>query len=191
MPAKKKVTPKLLEELITKAKRLRRFQAGRFIKGERSDGQPIYHYPKITLTLLAEKLDVTANYLTIKKKKDPEIEKVLRHVGQPKGQLEEIHGEDPKEGTKAYKDLQIKRLRAELKKEKAKAKRNRKRNLALEHAEDQVEILITSSEELVTVNNNQRRENIELKTKNRGLEMENASLKMQLAICSKTTGDAE
>lgn len=185
MPAKKKVTAELLEELIAKAKRVKRFQAGRLIKGERSDGQPTYHYPKITLTLLANKLDVTSNYLTILRKKDPKIEKVLRHVGQPKGQLDEIHGEDPKEGTKAHKDLQIKRLKAELEKLKTKARQNRKRNIALKLAEQQVEKLITNSEELVMRNDEQKRKIIELGAMLKGLRMENASLKMQLALCDK------
>lgn len=185
MPAKKKVTAELLEELIVKAKRIKRLQAGRFKKGERSDGQPIYHYPKITLILLANKLDVTANYLTILKKKDPRIEKVLRHVGQPKGQHDEIHGEDPKEGTKAYKDLQIKRLKAEIERLKRRAKQNRKRNTALKESETQTEELITSSEELIARNNEQKKETIELKAELKGVRMENASLKMQLALCRK------
>lgn len=185
MPTKKKVTTELLEDLITKAKRVKRLQAGRFIKGTRSDGQPIYHYPKITLQLLANKLDVTANYLTILKKKDPKIEKVLRHVGQPKGQFDEIHGEEPKEGTKAYKDLQIKRLKAEKEKLERKAKQNRKRNIALKLAEKQVEKLITSSEALIALNDSQKKEIIELKAMLKGIRMENASLKMQLALCDK------
>jgi len=185
MPAKKKVTPESLEKLITNAKQIPRLRAGRFVKGNRSDGQPIYHYPKITQILLANRLGVTSNYLTILKKKDPKIERVLRHVGQPKGQFDEIHGEDPKEGTKAYKDLQIKRLNAKIEKLETKAKQNRERNLTLKLAEQQVEKLITSSEELVMVNKKQKKENVELRAKTRGLEMENASLKIQLALCGE------
>lgn len=182
MPAKIKVTPENVKDLIDQAKRVKRLQVGRFVKGTRSDGQPIYHYPKITLTILAAKLDVSANYLTILKNKNEDIAKALQHVGQPKIKSDEILDEDPKEGTKAYKDLQIKRLKEKIEKLEKNAEQNRMRNLALREAETAFERLILTSEDLVKRNDEQKRQIVDLEAVIRGLRMENASLKTQLVL---------
>jgi hypothetical protein len=182
MPAKVKVTVELLEDLITKAKRVKKFQAGRFVKGSRSDGQPIYHYPKITLTVLAAKLSISANYLTILKNKDEAVEKVLRHVGQPRRQFDEVVDEEPRDGTKAYKDLQIKRLREKVEKLEKNAQQNRERNLTLKEAEATVGKLISTSEDLIKRNNEQKRKVVEQEAVIVGLRVENASLRAQLSL---------
>jgi len=182
MSAKIKVTPEKLKDLIDQAKRVKRLQAGRFIKGARSDGQPIYHYPKITLFLLAAKLDVSANYLTILKNKNTDIAKLLQNVGQLKTRPEDMAEEEPKEGTKAYKDLQIKRLREKVEKLEKNAEQNRMRNLALREAETALERLILTSEDLVGRNDEQKRLIVDLEAVIRGLRMENASLKTQLVL---------
>ena len=53
MPRPKKITVKKIEEIIRKMKRMKVHQAKKVKIAERSDGQPIYHYPSISKAKIA------------------------------------------------------------------------------------------------------------------------------------------
>lgn len=183
MPRKKVVTVERLNEEIDKAKRVKRLQAGRFVKATRSDGQPIYHYPKITLALLSKKFGVSSNYLTILRRKDEAVKKALQNVGQIHGSYDEDEiVDEPRVGTKKYVELQNKRLREELDKANKKIHNHRERNLAFIEAEQQIEQLIQSSDELRERNDNQKRIIQELEAENRSLKMKVATLENRLKL---------
>lgn len=185
MPRKKTVTTDILHELINKAKRVKKLQVGRFEVGNRSDGQPIYHYPRITKVLLAKKLGVSANYLTILQKKDEEIGSTLAHVGQPRGLAESIHSEEPRKNTKAGLEYKIKIQSEKIKKLEQKVKNFRERNLAIKVSEKQIEDLLAKHDELLLKLAEQRKEITRLKSMENGFKMENASLRTQIVLKSK------
>lgn len=182
MPREKIVTIDALREHIDKAKKIKKFQAGRFQVGTRSDNQPIYHYPKITKALLAKKLGVSANYLTILQKKNEEISKVLRYIGQPRGAIGLAIKEEPKLNTKAYFEQKVKRLAEENEILKKKVQDFRLRRLEAKKTEMQIDEFLESHDKVLEELTKKKDEVIQLTSKIRGLEMENASLKARLVL---------
>ncbi len=182
MPRKKIATPENLHKAINAAKKLKKLQSGRFKVGERNDGQPIYHYPKITKVLLAKKLGISANYLTILQKRDEDIARILKYIGQPRPGLQHYHGDKPNPGTKAYIEQKAKRLAEENTTLKKKIKSFRLRRLEAMKNKAVMNELQETLDRVAKELKEERDEVAQLKSEVTLLKMKNSSLNAQLTL---------
>lgn len=183
MPRKKVVTEEAIVEVIRKMKRLKPFQRGKFQVGERADGQPIYHWPKITKAKIARQLGVQADYLTNSQRKDESIKNALKHVGQPRGS---VSGEEaaPKANTKAYFKKKYDEVQAENKKLNIRLLNYLKKNKELAVNEASIDEVLEKNERLIAENKQLRQMIIKLESVMKGLKLKNASLETRLALAT-------
>jgi len=184
MPRKKVVTAEAIAEVIRKMKRLKPFQRGKFQVGERADGQPIYHWPKISKAKIARQLGVQADYLTDLQRKDESIKNALLHVGQPRGSVSGEEAE-PKSGTKAYYKKRYDEVQAENKKLNIRLSNYLKKNKELAVNEANIDEVLENSERLINENKKLKQMITRLESEIKGLKLRNASVETQLALAGK------
>lgn len=184
MPRQKVVTAEAIVEVIRKMKRLKAFQRGKFQVGERADGQPIYHWPKISKAKIARQLGVQADYLTDLQRKDESIKNALLHVGQPRGS---VSGEEaaPKANTKAYYKKRYDEVQVENKRLNIRLSNCLKKNKELALNQTSIDEVLENNEKLITENKQLRQVLIRLESEIKGLKVKNASLETQLVLAGK------
>lgn len=183
MARPKKVTAEAIREILKKMRQMKIHQNKKVQIGERSDGQPVYHYPSITKSMIARKLGVVADYLT--SIKDPEILDALKHVGQRRSTQEEIDDDEPNPNTKKYLQLKTKRQSEKIIKleniiEKSKQK-ILEYKMKVKGSTDLTNDMITATKTIKELKAEIRL----LKTQAVERELENASLKLKLELKSK------
>lgn len=185
MARKKIVTADAIKEEIRKLKQVKRLQRGKIQVGERADGQPIYHWTKITKAKIANQLGVTPDYLTSLQSKSEDIKDALRYVGQPRGSITANGEDEPRPGTKAYLKKQHDRLVKENEKLSSRLSSCRKGNESLVKDATQADELLENNEKLQKNNKKKDQKITRLESELRRAKMECASLKSQLILKGK------
>jgi len=179
MPRPKKVTIESIEEIIRQMKRIKAHQEKKIKINNRSDGQPVYHYPSISKAKIARALGVQADYLTSLQKTNIEIANALKYVGQRRRSNIELEHK-PNPGTKAYFKLRVDKQAEEIRNLNKQHKEWRAKILSVRKNEKRCEELVEQVNSLVNELRIQKKKNNDLVSKLRGLEMTNASLNARI-----------
>lgn len=181
MPRPKKVTVEKIENIIRQMKRIKKHQARKIKVAERSDSQPIYHYPSISKAKIAKALNVQADYLTSLQKVDSEIARALKYVGQRRANNVEEVTYKPKPGTKAELMVKTKSQKEKIDKLEKQAKEGRSKLIHARKIEQAHEELLDQINSVTNELKVQKKKNSELESIVRGLQMTNASLSAKIA----------